>query len=85
MLSTDFLRFCLLSSVFGYSIHASCSSLYDIIKTNENGLVDYTEDSYELRDISDFYKRVFGDDYETNWNQLNKYNQEALHLKECPI
>ena len=82
--NVGFLRFCLLSSVFGYSIHASSSSLYDIVKTNEDGLVDYAEDSYELRDISDFYQRVFGDDYETNWNELNKYKSGSVASQRVP-
>ena len=71
------LRSAFLTYVVAHGALAMSASIYDIAKTNEDGYVDYAEDSYELTDISDFYKKVFGDDYITNWNSLKRYDNSS--------
>ena len=68
------------------SFRALSASLMEINKVNEEGSIDYADDSLEIVDISDFYKRVFGDSYDTNWDSLiKKYGKGAtVDTKRLP-
>ena len=72
------LRPCLFIVSFLFNSQLLAASLYDIVKTDGEGNVDYTSDSTELEDISSFYRKVFGAEYDVNFESLvSKYKTSA--------
>ncbi|SMF78821.1 hypothetical protein [Pseudobacteriovorax antillogorgiicola] len=73
------------------SLHWSCDHFrtraraYNLDTVSPYG--NYSRDELELRDISDFYKRVFGgseDDYWTEWSKLDEFKSGSVTLDRIP-